>query len=189
MQSLSFRVDGSVIRLETDSRALLEETAKDFSRFAYSGVLEPQGRVLLTRSRKKFPIRVPEYAVRDSFGPNESAVYTHLDKRYVVVGDSCAFEIDLRGSSIEGYFRPDYPVWPFFRHMLKWFLIKNLELRGIHFLHASSGMSDDLCVLFVASSGFGKTSALLSLLRGGYHMITDDLFFFEGRTVYPFHMR
>ena len=180
---------GCTFRFQTNSKALLDETAKDYDHFVCSTNEPLQGRVRLTETAGGFPIRVPEYAIRDSFGPNESAIFTHSDTRYVMVRDDCAFEIDLRGNTIEGYFRPKHPVWPFFRPMLKWFVIKNLERNGLHFLHASAAIHDDNCVLFVAPSGFGKTSALLTLLVRGYRLVTDDLVFFDGETVYPFHTR
>lgn len=189
MQSLGFQVDGCVFRLETNSKALLDQTAKDFGRFACSIDLPAEAVVRLTESVEKWPIRVPEYALRDSFGANESAVFTHSGRRYVLVRDDCAFEIDLRGRSIDGYFRPEYPVWTFFRMMLKWFVITNLELKGVHYLHASAGLRGDVSVFFVGHSGFGKTSSLLTLLGQDYRMIADDMVFFDEEKVYPFHYR
>lgn len=189
MRSLSFRVGDCGFRLETNSEALLTETTKDYSHFVSSTVQTPEGRIVLAETEGNFPIRVPEYAVRDSFGPNGSAIFTHSGRRYVMVRDDCAFEIDLHGKTIEGYFRPEYPVWSFFRPMLKWFVIKNLERTGLHFLHASAGVRSGSCVIFAAPSGFGKTSALLALLARGHRLVTDDLVFFDGKSVHPFHTR
>jgi hypothetical protein len=189
MRSLDFRIDDCTFRLDTNDNALLVEVVRDLSHIISAKRLSADRRARVIKSQDTFPIEVPKYAVRDSIGPDESAIYTHSDRRYVKLGDHYIFEIDLNARTVEGYFRPGCTIWTFFRSILKWFVIKNLEGKGLHFLHASAALRDDLSIFFVAPSGFGKTSALLSLLGRGYLMVADDLVLLDNETVQPFHMR
>ncbi|MFQ5910162.1 MAG: hypothetical protein ACE5IJ_05495 [Thermoplasmata archaeon] len=187
-QALTFRVHGSVFRFESNNQELLVEARRDFGRYACVST-RADGSVSLTRMEQNFPISVPPRAIRDSFGPNESAIFTEAGRRYVTAGDRCIIRVDLSGRTVDGYCKPEYPVWPLLRTILKWFVLKKLEQNGIYFLHASGGVQDDRCILFVAPSGFGKTSALMSLLEEGYRMVTDDSVLCDGVAFYPFHTR
>ena len=189
MQSSKFLVHGAVLHLSTNSKKVYGEIHKDFGRFETDEDLEIDGKIKIIETEGKFPIEIPEYAIRDSFVPPESAMYVISNQRFVERKNECIIRIDYEKKEIVAYTRPSYDISQLMHSFLKWMLIKTLEDKNIFFIHGSGVVKEDNSSFFVGHSGFGKTTILVALLQEGFKMITDDTILISDGEVLPFHIR
>jgi len=75
MQSSKFLVHGAVLHFSTNSKKIYREIHKDFGRFEIDETLKTDGKVKIIETEGKFPIEIPEYAIRDSIVFPTSAMY------------------------------------------------------------------------------------------------------------------
>lgn len=50
-----------------------------------------------------------------------------------------------------------------------------MNLRGLESLHASSVFSPSGAIIFIGRSGYGKSTLAASLIKGGYHLLSDNV--------------
>ena len=189
MQSYTFKVYDAVIGFSTNNSKLAEEIRRDFGRFEIPACPEIDGRMTIVQTDDNFPLEVPRYAVRETFLPPDSSVFSMPDLRFIEAKGERILRVDLEKNEILGYFRSAYKFTLFLRFLLKWLLIKGLERRSISFIHGSGVERDGSSLLFVGPSGHGKTHTLITLLIEGYRLITDDTILFKNDKILPFHMR
>jgi len=189
MQDFTFKVYGATINLSTDSSELMKEMRRDFGRFEASADLPVEGRMIILETDGKFPLEIPRYAIRETFLPPDSSIFSASTFRFLEEKDERILRLDLEKNEILGYFRSACKFSMFLRFLLKWLLIKALEKKGISFIHGSGVERDGISLLFVGPSGHGKTHTLLTFLLDGYTLITDDTILFRADKVLPFHVR
>ncbi len=189
MRTLKFSVYGTVIGLTTNSDRVSSEIQKDFGTFQTREDAPVDGRVKIVETDAEFPLKIPEYAIRESILPPDSATYILSNQRFFEEKNKRFVMADFERNEITGYAKRPYDISHFTRFLLKWMLIKALENRKIFFIHGSGVTRDRHSLFFVGPASFGKTSILVTLLQDGYRMITDDTVLLSDGKVLPFHMR
>jgi len=190
MLTSRFLVYGAAVRFVTNSDRICSEVRKDFGRFETEETLETDGEVkFVIKKDEKFPLEVPRYAVRESFLPSERATYVLSNRRYIEEKGKYILRVDPQENEVVGYVRYTYNTLPFARFLLKWTIIKVLASKGVFFIHGSCVARDGVASLFVGPSGYGKTWVLVSLLKEGYKMVTDDTILVANGRVLPFYIR
>ena len=95
---------------------------------------------------------------------------------FYIQSEGSFLDLDLLHSRGVGYLadnfwgRPPQSQHSFF---LRFFLML-LPRHGLYGLHANGVVKDDLGCLIVGNSGHGKTTVTLSLIRQGWHYVSDD---------------
>ncbi len=95
---------------------------------------------------------------------------------YIIKGKS-VFKIDIANSRGIGYL--DSTFWEITPKLKQEFLLFSLlwllRKHGLYALHANSIVKDECGILFLGSSGSGKSTIALSLIRQGWSYLSDDI--------------
>lgn len=95
---------------------------------------------------------------------------------FQVQSDGSFLDLDLSSSRGVGYLADNFwgrPAQSQHSFFLRFFLMI-LPRHGLFGLHANGVVKDDLGCLIVGNSGHGKTTVTLSLIRQGWHYVSDD---------------
>ncbi|MCC7430070.1 hypothetical protein IT568_04425 [bacterium] len=103
--------------------------------------------------------------------PSRIFVRFNKDESYSEISqNSCKFYV--------GDYLKSYP-----KILIDWLFepsfLEIIRQRGIYFLHAGACVKNGKTVIFPASSGSGKTTLTMTLLKGGFSLLSDDKVFFK----------
>ncbi len=190
LYNFTFDVHGAVLSFSTNSYKFMQEARKDFGSYETQTDVESEGNMRIIETDKKFPLKIPEYAIRYAFLQGAS-ISTIDDQLFLEEEEKRILKVDFKKNQILGYFNPNWEFSMLFplRYLLKWMLIKTLERSGIAYIHGSGVEKNGLSKLFIGPSGHGKTHTLVTLLLQDHKLVTDDTIFLKNKTVLPFYTR
>lgn len=189
MKKFYVKVYDAVVGVSTNSKNIVDELNKDVGKYLEKNVGYVDGSIKMVETKGKFPLKIPEYAIRESFLPPDSASYVYSGLKFLEKKNQRIVKADWKNNSVVGYFRPKYKVSSLIRFLLKWVIIRALENHQVFYIHGSGVAKNGSALLFIGPTGFGKTSTLITFLQNGYKLITDDTILIRNNEILPFHMR
>lgn len=103
------------------------------------------------------------------------SIHTHDEQGFLLHNDFYGrYRVTPSGSEVDCAPR-DMPEWLWQRFLVGQVLPLASLLHGLEVLHASSVAVDGRALLFLGSSGAGKTSVALQLAGGGATLLSDDV--------------
>jgi hypothetical protein len=102
-------------------------------------------------------------------------IYRVTDQLHVDLHHMGRLMVDVRKGRAEAVFLQPEKIHPdLIRCYVLFMLVELLKREELYMLHATAVEKNGRGVLIVGSSGHGKTTACISLLRGGYSFMADD---------------